>query len=221
MNEKYYLKIGRAADLKNPKERRLYRLLEMIIGITSLLILFLAVIFSWKLPILIAFFIIVYDFYFLLRTIYFAFYLKDGYSKMKKNEKEKWIEKLEELGRPQNGINIDSYKDIYHLVILPTFKEPFEVARTTMERLINTDYPKDKMIVVFACEEADRENAEIISSEIKKDYGDKFFKFLITFHPSNLPGEIAGHGANDAWATKEAKKLIDELNIPYENILVV
>ena len=220
MDEKYYLKVGRAADLENPKERRLYRFLEMIVGITSLLILFLAVILSWKFPIWVAFFIIVYDFYFLLRTIYFAFYLKDGYSKMRKNERENWIKKLEGMGAPQNGINIQSYREIYHLIVLPTFREPIEVVRTTMNCLVKTDYPKDKMIVVLACEEADRENAEKISSEIKKDYGDKFFKFLVTFHPSNLPGEIAGHGANDAWATKEAKKLIDELNIPYENILV-
>jgi cellulose synthase/poly-beta-1,6-N-acetylglucosamine synthase-like glycosyltransferase len=220
MNEKYYLKVGKAADLKNPKERSLYRFLEMFVGIISLLVLFSAVFFSWKLPILIAFFIIVYDIYWLLRTIYFAFYLKSGYSRMKKSEKEDWIKKIEEIGKPKNGLEIESFRDIYHLIILPTFREPVEVVETTMDCLLETDYPKDKMIVVFACEEADRENAESISSVINKKYGDKFFKFLITFHPSNLPGEMAGHGANDAWATKEAKKVIDELKIPYENIIV-
>lgn len=220
MNEKYYLKIGRAKDLENVKERRLYRFLEMLVGGISLLILFLAVLFSWKLPILISFFIIVYDIYWLLRTIYFIFYLKAGYSKMRKNEADDWIGKLEDLGKPNNGLQIESFKDVYHVIILPTFRESFEVAQMTMEHLLNTDYPKDKMIIVFACEEADRENAEIISSAIKEEYGNKFFKFLITFHPSNLPGELAGHGANDAWASKEAKKLIDELSIPYENILV-
>jgi len=168
MDEKYYLKVGRAADLENPKERRLYRFLEMIVGITSLLILFLAVILSWKFPIWVAFFIIVYDFYFLLRTIYFAFYLKDGYSKMRKNEHENWIKKLEGMGAPQNGINVQSYREIYHLIVLPTFREPIEVVRTTMNCLVKTDYPKDKMIVVLACEEADRENAEKFLLKLKK-----------------------------------------------------
>ena len=220
MNEKHYLKIGRAVDLENIKEKRLYRFFEMLVPLMSLSVLFLAIFFSWKFPIIIAFFIIIYDIYWLLRTIYFAFYLKAGYAKMKKNEKEDWLKKLEELGRPTNGLNVDSFRDIYHLIILPTFREPVEVVRTTMETLLKTDYPKDKMIVVFACEEADRENAEIIAEEIKENYGDKFFKFLVTFHPSNLEGEVAGHGANDAWATKEAKKLIDEMKIPYKNILV-
>ncbi len=27
----------------------------------------------------------------------------------------------------------------------------------------------------------------------------KFFKFLATTHPLNLPGEIAGKGSNEAW----------------------
>ena len=57
--------------------------------------------------------------------------------------------------------------------------------------------------------------------QIEKEFGNKFFKFLITWHPANLPGEIAGHGSNDAWATKKVKELIiDPLKIPYENIIV-
>jgi len=220
MNAKYYLKVGRAEDFKIFKERSLYRFLEMMVGIMSLLILFLAIFFSWKFPVFIAFFIIIYDIYWLLRTIYFAFYLKSGYSRMKKNEKEDWLKKLEELGEPKNGINVKSYKEIYHLIILPTFREPIEVVESTMKCLSKVDYPKDKLIVVFACEEADRENAEKIALKIKEEYGNLFFKFLVTFHPSNLIGEMAGHGANDAWASKEAKKLIDELKIPYENIIV-
>jgi hypothetical protein len=220
MEEKYYLKVGRAGDLRDKKERRLYRFLEMLTGLISLTILFSAVVFSYKLPVFVSFFIIFYDIYWLLRTIYFAFYLKTGYDQMKKNEKEDWIKKLNDLGRPTNGINVSSWKDIYHLVILPMYKEPLEIADSTFKCLIETDYPKDKMIVVLACEEADKENAKGIASKIKEKYGDKFFKFLITCHPKDLPGELAGHGANDAWASRKAKELIDSLNIPYENIIV-
>jgi len=220
MDQKYYLKIGRAADLKDKKERGLYRFLEMFTGLLSLLVLFLSVLFSWKLPVLAAFFIIVFDIYWLLRTIYFAFYLKTGYSQMKKNEAEDWIKKIEDLGSPKNGLNISSYRDIYHLIILPMYKEPYEVVESTFNCLLNVDYDKSKMIVVLACEEADKENANIISSKIQEKYGNSFYKFLITFHPMNIEGELAGHGANDAWATEKAKELIDQLNIPYENILV-
>jgi len=219
--EKYYLKIGRASDLENRKEKRLYRFFEMLTGLLSLFILFLAVFLSFKLPIFVSFFIIIYDIYWLLRTIYFAFYLKNGYSQMKNNEKEDWIKKVEEIGKPKNGLNVDSWKDIYHLVIFPTYKETIEVVDPAFEYLIETDYPKDKMMVVLSFEEADRENGEIIAQKIKEKYGDKFFKLLITMHPKGISGEMAGHGSNDAWAVKQAKEqLIDSMNIPYENVIV-
>jgi hypothetical protein len=220
MEEKYYLKVGRADDLKDKKERRTYRFLEMLTGLLSLSILILAGIFSYKLPTLVAFFIIIYDIYWLLRTIYFAFYLKAGYEQMKINEKENWIKKLEELGKPKNGINISSWKEIYHVVILPMFKESFEVVDLTFSCLINSDYPKDKMIIVLACEEADKENATSIALKVKEKYGESFFRLLVTYHPEGLSGEMAGHGANDAWASKKAKEFVDSLSIPYENIVV-
>jgi hypothetical protein len=59
-----------------------------------------------------------------------------------------------------------------------------------------------------------------LSAEIQQEYKDKFFKFQITVHPDNIAGEIGGKGSNVAWAGKEVKKLIDELGIPYENILI-
>ena len=44
---------------------------------------------------------------------------------------------------------------------------------------------------------------------------------MISRHPAGIPGEIAGKGSNDSWAVKEVKnKIIDELKIPYERIVV-
>ena len=77
--------------------------------------------------------------------------------------------------------------------------------RETFVALFNSDYPKDKMIVVLGCEERAEEHAKIVANQIQKEFGDKFFKLLTTWHPANLPGEIAGHGSNDAWATKKPK----------------
>ncbi|MFA6251959.1 MAG: glycosyltransferase family 2 protein [Candidatus Paceibacterota bacterium] len=222
MEDKYYLKVGRAADLPTKKERKLYRFFEMLVPLLSLAVLFISACLSFALPFWVAIFIILYDLYWLFRTIHFYFYLRSSYAKMKKNEEEDWIAKLDELKTPKNGLKVNNWReDIYHLLILPTYKEPLEVVHQTFTNLSKVEYPKDKMIVVLACEEADRENATIISEKIKQDFGETFFKFLVTWHPRGIEGEIPGHGANDAWASKKAKELIiDELNIPYENIIV-
>jgi hypothetical protein len=71
------------------------------------------------------------------------------------------------------------------------------------------------MIVVLSFEERAGPQRKEIAQKIKKEFKKKFFKLLITFHPSDLPGEIPGHGSNDNWAAKKAKEFIDSLKIPY------
>ena len=73
MNVPYYLKIGRAADLEDKKERMFYRFLEILPGAISWLTLFLAVIFAWLKPVWTAYFIISFVIYWFFRTIYFSF----------------------------------------------------------------------------------------------------------------------------------------------------
>ena len=113
----------------------------------------------------------------------------------------------------------EKLESIYHLVVIPMYKEPIEVVKDSFKRLVETDYPKDKMIVVLACEERAREEASIIAEKIEQDFGDKFCKFLITWHPAGLQGEIAGKGSNEARACKKAMELVDSLGIPYGNII--
>jgi len=212
----YYLRIGKANDLKNPKERIIYRFFEILPGAFSWTTLFLAVFLSLKKPLWIAIFIICFVIYWFLKIIYFGFHLWAGYQKMRRNEKIDWLSKLKNL-----PLTIRSWKDIYHLIILPMYKEPLEIVRESFLALLNSDYPKEKMIVVLGCEERARSHAQKVAQEIEKEFGKKFFKFLITWHPTNLPGEIAGHGSNDSWANKQAKeKIIDPLKIPYQNIIV-
>jgi len=210
----YYLKIGRASDLKNPRERAIYRLFEMFPGTLSWATLLLALFLSWKKPFWVAVFIICFVIYWLLKIIYFSFHLQAGYQKMKINKKTDWLAEL-------NNLQLTNWKDTYHLIILPMYKEPLEIVRESFLALLNSDYPKEKMIVVLGCEERAQSYAQKVAQEIEKEFGKKFFKLLITWHPANLPGEIAGPGSNGTWAAKQAKeKVIDFLKIPYQNIIV-
>ena len=189
------------------------KLLEILPGFLSLTTLFLIVLISWKMPVISAIFIILFDTYWLLKTIYLYFHLRITFVQMKKNLKINWIEKLNNENK--------NWKDIYHLIIFPMYKEPYEVVAESFESLLKTNYPKDKFIVVLATEERAGEEAKKTALKIEKNFGNSFFKFLITNHPANLEGEIPGKGSNETWAGKQAKKIIiDPLKIPYEKILV-
>ena len=211
--EQYYLKIGRASDLSKAGERRLYRFLEIFPGALSWLTLLLVIFLSWQKPVWVAFFIIIFDLYWVLKTIFLSFHQQSAFKKMKRNLKIDWMEKLRQL----EGKN---WQDIYHLVILPVYKEKMEIVHSTFQALVSSRYPLDKLIVVLAIEERAGAVGEEIAKKIQEEFGDKFFRFLITVHPQDIEGEIAGKGSNETWAGRKAKELIDDLKIPYERIIV-
>ncbi len=132
---------------------------------------------------------------------------------MEENEKTDWLEKLDNL-------KIKNWRDIYHLVVVPMYEEPIEVVRDSFKNLLKADYPKEKMIVVLGCEERAKEKALPVAEEIEKEFRDKFFKLLVTWHPKDIVGEIGGKGSNETWAAKKAKEeIIDKLKTPYEQII--
>src|SRR3989344_2510160 len=211
MEQESYLRVSRAGDIADKKERTIYRLLEILPGFLSWTTLGLVFLFSWLLPFWVAIFIIAFDIYWFLKTIYLSLHMRSAFKKMRHNLSINWLEALERM----------KWRDIYHLVLLPMYKESTEVVRETFLSLSKANYPLGKLIVVLSVEEAGGEEALNTAKEIEKEFGDKFFKFLITVHPAGMAGEMAGKGSNDTWAIKEAKnKIIDELKISYENIIV-
>ena len=58
-----------------------------------------------------------------------------------------------------------------------------------------------------------------MGQRICKEFQDKFFRFLTTTHPADLPGELAGKGSNEAWSAQKAKNLLDNLKFSYERVI--
>jgi cellulose synthase/poly-beta-1,6-N-acetylglucosamine synthase-like glycosyltransferase len=213
MNKFSYLKVGRADELKSPIERSLYRAFEILPGALAWTTLLGVIFFSWYKPVWVAFFIIAFDVYWLLKTLYLSLHLRSSYNKMKQNMKVDWMKKLRSE-KPQ-------WKEYYHLLILPTYKESSETVRETFNAIVNSDYPKDKMIAVLAVEERAGEEAREMSRIIEEEFGGYFYKFLTTIHPDGIKGELAGKGANSTWAAREAKeKIIEAEGFNWEKVIV-
>ena len=197
-------------------QSRLYRFFEIIPGSLAWITIILIFLLSWLAPAATAIFIILFDIYWLLKTIYLSFHLRATFSKMRESLKINWLEKIKQL--PITNYQLPD--NIYHLIILPMYKEPYEIVKESFESLTKTNYPKDKFIVILATEEKGGEPGQETARKIQQEFGAKFFKFLITTHPANILGEFPGKGSNQTWAAKEIKRLIiDPLKIPYENIL--
>jgi len=204
-----YLNVGSSLDLKG-KERIIYRVLEIFPGFFSLTTLLLAIFLSFFAPFFIAVFIILFDLYWLLKVVYLAIHQISSFLKLKKNLKINWEEKMKEL---------KDWEKIYHIVCFPFYKEGKEIVESSILALKKVNYPKEKIIVILAAEERGGEKAMEIAKEMEKKYSRDFFKFFVTIHPKNLPGEIQGKGANVAFAIESTKKEIENLGIKKENIL--
>jgi len=148
---------------------------------------------------------------------------------MKRNLSFDWLEKIKNRASERSEgederetlIAFKNWQDVYHLVVLPMYKEDVGIVRSSFRSLAGLEYPKDKMIVVLAVEERGGQEAKETAEAIEKEFSGIFFRFSVVSHPKDIAGEMAGKGANVSWAIKKVKEsIIDKLPIPYENIVV-
>jgi cellulose synthase/poly-beta-1,6-N-acetylglucosamine synthase-like glycosyltransferase len=222
VGEKTYLKefrIGSARDLEG-RERIIYRLLEMFPGTFVWLTFAVMVLGAFFVPALAAIFIIVFDTYWLLKTVYFSFHLRASFRLMREYSMENWMRRLETLECSHSPSGIRDWRDIRHLVVIPFYREGVEILRHTLEALKKSSYPKKNLFIIVSGEERRGDAAEEIGRTLKCEFGDVFGKFLFTIHRDE-PGEIAGKGANETAACKKAiARLIDPASIDKKRILV-
>ena len=110
--------------------------------------------------------------------------------------------------------------EIYHLVIVPAFKETREILEPGVESYANGSFPPKQMLIVFAVEERAGEDVKKAAEDIRIKYKDAFFDFLVVIHPDGTQDEARVKGANATYAAKTARKLLEERQIPVENVIV-
>ncbi len=215
------LRIGRAFDIENPRDRALYRFFEIFPG--GLAWLTIAGIFfaSWRFPFFASFFIIAFDLYWLFKTIFLSLHLRAGFNEMKRRLAVRWHERLETIKEFPGELGISAWSDIRHLIILPFYRESQVLVREAVQAIRANNYPKENMWIVFAIEQRAGQEARAIAEELKSEYASVFGKVLITTHPAGIEGEIPGKGSNESWAAHEAlQEIVEKEKIPFERVIV-
>ncbi|MDZ4229641.1 MAG: glycosyltransferase family 2 protein [Candidatus Veblenbacteria bacterium] len=192
-------------------QKTVYRVFEIIPGLLVWGTLVGSVVLSFLQPLWAIYVIILFDLYWLLRVSYLLVYLIIGWQRFRWTLRQSWLPKVEALPR---------FKDIYHIIFLPTYREPLEVLRSSLQSLAAVNYPTERFMVVLAGEERDRANFEQHARTLQAEFGSSFGHFLVTIHPANIVGELAGKGANINWAGHRAQEYIDRLGLTYEDIIV-
>ncbi|MEY2641031.1 MAG: hypothetical protein RL150_424 [Candidatus Parcubacteria bacterium] len=193
------------------KDRRLFRMLEILPGALAWGTILLIIVLSFIKPVWAAFFVIAFDLYWLLKTVHLSLHHRHNWKRLLHNIKVDWAAQLE-------GIE---YSHLYHMIILPFYKEGRDVVEESIVSLLKTKYDASKIIMVLAGEERAGDEPYQLALEMQRLYKDKFGHFIVTRHPADVPGEMPGKGSNISYAAEQARiKVLDAYNLPYENVLV-
>lgn len=202
-------KVARATELTG-NDRRFYRFLEIVPGIASWGFLIGLVLASIYASFFAAYFIIAFAVFWVLKTIFLSYHVRHNWKRLKHHMELDWQKLIERF----------KYEHFYHLVIFPFYHEPREVLEGALKGLLEAKYDPKKLIVVLAAEGRAGKAAEDLAYEMEEKYGKQFGHFLVTVHPADTPGEIAGKGSNTHHALHQVReKIIEVEKIPYTNIL--
>lgn len=203
-------KVGRATELSG-KDRRFYRFLEILPGVASWGTLLGVLWMSNYAPFVAAYFIIGFAIYWVLKTAFLSYHLRYNWKRLRHHLSLDWVKMIERF----------EFGHLYQMVILPFYEESEEIVDATLQSLFDTRYDKKSIIIVLAAEERAGEGAQRVASAMKAKWGSHFGSFLVTTHPKDVPGEMAGKGSNATYAAEQARiQILDPHGIRYNHTLV-
>lgn len=200
---------------------RLERLFEILPALLAWVTLLGIVLLSWLAPVGIAVFIILFDTYWLLKSVFLAFHLRSTYKRLRRNLKVDWRALIAGL-RPEEITlpGVSSWEEVRHLVILPMYTEPYELVRESFRSLAAADYPLHTFDMVLALEERAGSGPQETARRIEEEFGPRFGSFLATTHPADVPGDLPGKGSNEAHAGAIAVRKLKEEGVDPRRVIV-
>ncbi len=174
------------------------RLLELFPGLVSWTLILSPVWGSIFFPVVIAYFILFFDVYWLYKSFSLAITAYIASKRIQAAESIDWLKKAQEL------TNVDKAS---HIIIIPNYQENIGKLRSSITSLATQTFPTKQIYIILAMEEREKdgkEKAETLINEFKHIFGAIF----ATYHP-DVAGEVKGKSSNQAFAAKVAyEKLI-------------
>ena len=241
--------MSKVVEIPVGKRTPLYRFFEVLPGLLSYTMIVLLFVLSALDPILGSCYILLIVIINLVKAVGIAFRTVQGYKLMQSCSRVNWSKRLNELENAQDsydrlaGTKRDSYdydqhlrnlcmiaaaedgyfpkpSEIYHAVIVTMYNESLDVLVPTMETLLKTTYPKERMIVVIAYEERGGAAGEEVAKTLEKNYKSRFGHFILSKHPDGIEHEVIGKGGNITYAGHILKEYVKKKKIKYSNVIV-
>ncbi len=187
-----------------------YRLYEILPGASIWLTLIVSLFLAIFKPLWMIYAILVFDVYWVLRVLYFSFYLVLSWHRFRRAVRVDWVARLEECPTWQEKINV---------VFLPVYNEDWAVVEGTLQALAASSYPAKQLYVVISGEARQSEHWLSLQTKISAAYDKVFADLIFCTHPDGLVGEMPGKGSNIHFAEHVFKKYADDRGWDYANII--
>jgi len=237
-------------DFEIPLGKRtpMYRFFEMVPAIISYGAFALLIILSLVSPLLTAIYLMLIIITMLVKAVGIVYHTITGHNRLIKSQKVSWSERLADFEDPiasyelrlrerskafAFGTHVENLRlaaadasafpkpsEIFNLVIVAAYNEPYEVIEPTMQSLVDTTYDNQRLVVVLAYEERGGEEIEKTAARLQEKFGNKFYEFTTIKHPRDLPDEVVGKGGNVTYAGREMAHWFADKGVEYKNVLV-
>ncbi|RUP44072.1 glycosyl transferase family group 2-domain-containing protein [Jimgerdemannia flammicorona] len=105
-----------------------------------------------------------------------------------------------------------------HAFIIPNYAEPEALLRDTIKRLASHRNAQTNYVIILAME-ASESNHEFKAQSLQDYFAKQFLHFIVTVHPSGIPGEARGKGSNVAYAAKAAAQDMIHRNVEKRRVV--
>lgn len=180
---------------------KIRRLLEIMPGFLSWNLILFLVWGGYFFPVFTAYFILAFDVYWVYKGLSMTLAAILSHIRILAAQRLDWMKEVVEFG---------DYKKVRHIIMILIANESSQTYEKTLDELVKQTFPLEQIVVVVATEERFPQ-AKIEAERLKNKFLGKFGKFLVTVHPADIAGEVKGKSSNEAWASREAKRiLVDE-----------
>ncbi|MCL2174101.1 glycosyltransferase family 2 protein [Candidatus Saccharibacteria bacterium] len=231
------------------KRTRQYRFFEILPGALSIGAIIILIVLSILAPFWASVYVLIIVLFVFVRAGGIAFRTVQGRVMLKKTEKINWSKWLAELENParfakkrqgdlrsrtfglrQHVLNLQHLakvagefprpSQIYHGVIIALYNENYDVLGPTLQTIYDSDYDPERLFVIVAYEQRGGAATKRTITSAKKAFQGKFADLLLIEHPSDLPDEVIGKGANITFAGRHFAEYIKNKRINPDDVII-
>lgn len=200
-------------------ESRIHRILEILPGLFSWAVIFSPVWLGIIYPPALVYFLIFLCVYWCYLAIKATIGGYIGYKRYKKEMATDWMAECTQLdfaNLPDKSTLPPSLEETKHFILIPTYSEPYEVLKGTIESIINQTYPISRIILAVTIEEKHAPRVIEDLDRLLEGHKEKFEDVQYHVHPKGIEGEAIGAAAaNRRWGATHA---VDKMTSDGRNI---